>query len=214
MLLASFPGHRGANAAAEAGRVAMRARDLWGRMEDEPMSEAIGASGKGRAGAKAKPATDDYRKAWIVRAPEDDVWSARPWVHSAQRAEAGKAAHIRAPRSSHATFEPAADRDPIAILERQEADRLLHLLPIRHARMADSAFAYYRGTPAVMAFDLASTPRTDIIVQAGGDAHCGNFGLFASPERTLVFDTNDFDETFPAPWEWDVKRLAPSISVV
>ncbi len=79
--------------------------------------------------------------------------------------------------------------------------------------MAESAFAYYRGTPAVMAFDLAYTPRTDIIVQASGDAHLSNFGLFASPERTLVFDANDFDETLPGPWEWDVKRLAASIVI-
>jgi uncharacterized protein (DUF2252 family) len=98
----------------------------------------------------------------------------------------------------------------MAILEAQEADRLKDLLPLRHARMVESPFAYYRGTPAVMAFDLAGTPRTDIIVQASGDAHLANFGLFASPERSLVFDANDFDETLPAPWEWDVKRLATS----
>jgi uncharacterized protein (DUF2252 family) len=99
------------------------------------------------------------------------------------------------------------------MLEAQEADRLPDLVPLRHARMAESAFAYYRGTPAVMAFDLATTPRTDIVVQASGDAHCANFGLFASPERRLVFDANDFDETVPAPWEWDVKRLAASIVI-
>ena len=114
---------------------------------------------------------------------------------------------------SHAAFEPAAGRDPIAILERQEEDRLPDLVPLRHARMAESPFAYYRGTPAVQAFDLASTPRTDIIVQASGDAHLSNFGIFASPERRLVFDANDFDETLPGPWEWDVKRLAASIVI-
>ena len=86
-------------------------------------------------------------------------------------------------------------------------------MPLRHERMAESAFAYYRGTPAVMAFDLASTPRSDILVQASGDAHLSNFGLFASPERTLVFDANDFDETLPGPWEWDVKRLAASVVI-
>ena len=79
--------------------------------------------------------------------------------------------------------------------------------------MAESAFAYYRGTAAVMAFDLGTTPRTDILVQASGDAHLSNFGLFASPERTLVFDANDFDETLPGPWEWDVKRLAASVVI-
>ncbi len=86
-------------------------------------------------------------------------------------------------------------------------------MPLRHERMAESAFAYYRGTPAVMAFDLATTPRSDILVQASGDAHLSNFGLFASPERTLVFDANDFDETLPGPWEWDVKRLAASVVI-
>jgi len=156
---------------------------------------------------------DDYDAAWVVPPPEGDVWTARPWVHPSARAEAGKAARKRVPRVSHATFEPAADRDPIAILERQEADRLQNLLPLRHQRMAESAFAYYRGTPAVMALDLSTTPRTDMLVQASGDCHLSNFGLFASPERTLVFDANDFDETLPATWEWDVKRLAPSIVV-
>ena len=140
-------------------------------------------------------------------------WSARPWVPPAERAAAGKAARKRVPRASHAAFEPAPDRDPIAILAAQEEDRLQDLVPLRHERMAESAFAYYRGTPAVMALDLATTPRTDILVQASGDAHLSNFGLFASPERTLVFDANDFDETLPGPWEWDVKRLAASIVI-
>jgi uncharacterized protein (DUF2252 family) len=156
---------------------------------------------------------DDFDSAWKVPAPKGDVWTARPWVDPATRAEAGRAARKRVPRVSHATFQPAPGRDPIAILEKQEADRLQNLLPLRHQRMAESAFAYYRGTPAVMAFDLSTTPRTDMLVQASGDCHCSNFGLFASPERTLVFDGNDFDETLPATWEWDVKRLAPSIVI-
>jgi len=154
-----------------------------------------------------------YDAAWAVEAPAADAWTSRPWVHPTQRAEEGKVARKRVPRPSHAAFEPAAGRDPIAILGAQEADRLPDLVPVRHARMAESAFAYYRGTPAVMAFDLASTPRTDIIVQASGDAHLSNFGLFASPERTLIFDANDFDETLPGPWEWDVKRLAASVVI-
>ncbi len=110
-------------------------------------------------------------------------------------------------------MELAPGRDPIAIILAQETDRLQDLLPLRHGRMAASAFAFYRGAPAVMAFDLSTTPRSNIIVQASGDAHCSNFGLFASPERTLVFDANDFDETLPGPWEWDVKRLATSIVI-
>ena len=155
----------------------------------------------------------DYDAAWQIDAPAGDVWTPRPWVHPSARAAEGKDARKRVPRVSHAAFEPAAGRDPIGILAAQEADRLQNLLSLRHTRMAESAFAYYRGTPAVMAFDLSTTPRTDIIVQASGDAHLSNFGLFASPERTLVFDANDFDETLQAPWEWDVKRLAPSIVV-
>ena len=150
---------------------------------------------------------------WNVEPPSGPVWTARPWVHPTARAEAGKAARKRVPRVSHAAFEPRPDRDPIAILAAQETDRLPHLLPLRHERMGESEFPYYRGTPAVMAFDLANAPRTDILVQASGDAHISNFGLFASPERALVFDANDFDETLPGPWEWDVKRLAASVVI-
>jgi uncharacterized protein (DUF2252 family) len=154
-----------------------------------------------------------YGAAWAPEPPAGDVWTPRPWVHPSVREEQGRLARKRVSRASHATFEPRADRDPIAILEKQEADRLDFLIPLRHARMAESPFAYFRGTPAVMAFDLATTPRTDIFVQASGDAHLSNFGLFASPERRLVFDANDFDETLLAPWEWDVKRLAASIVI-
>lgn len=157
----------------------------------------------------------EYEAAWHDGiADQGPAWTARPWANPAARAERGRAARGRAPRTSHARFEPAPDRDPIAILAAQEADRLPALVPLRHERMAESAFAYYRGTPAVMAFDLAGTPRTGIVVQASGDAHLSNFGLFASPERTLVFDANDFDETLPGPWEWDVKRLAASVVIV
>jgi uncharacterized protein (DUF2252 family) len=155
----------------------------------------------------------EYAGAWPVEPPTGYTWTPRPWVHPSERQELGRVARKRVPRTSHAAFEPKAGRDPIAILEKQEEDRLPDLIPLRHARMADSPFSYYRGTPAVMAFDLATTPRTDIIVQASGDAHLSNFGIFASPERVLVFDANDFDETLPAPWEWDVKRLAASMVI-
>jgi uncharacterized protein (DUF2252 family) len=154
-----------------------------------------------------------YDAAWEADIPAGPAWTARPWVHATARGAEGKTARKRVPRVSHAVFEPAPGRDPLAILAAQETDRLPDLVPLRHERMAESAFAYYRGTPAVMAFDLASTPRTDIVVQASGDAHISNFGLFASPERALVFDTNDFDETLPGPWEWDVKRLAASVVI-
>jgi len=157
--------------------------------------------------------TDAPKRARRSTRKTPDVWMAHEWVDPATRASVGKAARKRVPRISHAGFEPAAGRDPIAILAKQEEERLQHLLPLRHSRMAESAFAYYRGTPAVMAFDLANTPRSDIFVQASGDAHLSNFGLYASPERRLVFDANDFDETMPGPWEWDVKRLATSFII-
>ena len=144
-------------------------------------------------GAKATT----YAEAWAPPPPGLEGWTPRPWVHRTARAEAGHAIRKRVPRTDHAAFVPAPDRDPIAILEAQEADRLPELIPLRHQRMAVSPFTYYRGAPAVMAFDLSGGPRTDIIVQASGDAHLSNFGLFASPERTLVFDANDFDETLP-----------------
>jgi uncharacterized protein (DUF2252 family) len=119
-----------------------------------------------------------------------------------------------APRSSHARWEPPPDRpDPIAILEEQARTRVPDLVPIRYGRMVASAFAYFRGAAAPMAWDLAHTPTSGIRVQACGDAHLLNFGMFAAPDRRLVFDVNDFDETLPAPFEWDVKRLAASLAV-
>jgi hypothetical protein len=132
----------------------------------------------------------------------------------AGRVARGKAARSPAPRSSHAHFAPGADRpDPIELLESQGATRLPELAPIRYGRMLASPFAFFRGAALIMAADLASTPVSKIRVQLCGDAHLSNFGLFASPERRLVFDLNDFDETLPGPWEWDVKRLAASMAV-
>ncbi|MFD3588553.1 DUF2252 domain-containing protein [Streptomyces sp. NPDC058683] len=132
----------------------------------------------------------------------------------AERAARGKAARKRAPRSAHAFWLPSVDRpDPVAVLERQGRDRVPELLPIRYGRMAASPFAFLRGAAAVMAADLAGRPHTGLTVQLCGDAHLLNFGLYASPERTLVFDLNNFDETFPGPFEWDVERLAVSVAV-
>jgi len=129
-------------------------------------------------------------------------------------AAAGKAARARAPRSAHGDWEPAPDRaDPVAILTAQESTRVPELVPLRHARMAASPFAFFRGAAAVMAADLAPTPDSGLRVQACGDAHLSNFGVFAAPDRRLVFDLNDFDETLPGPWEWDVKRLAASFEI-
>ncbi|HEY6422730.1 MAG TPA: DUF2252 domain-containing protein [Pseudonocardiaceae bacterium] len=131
-----------------------------------------------------------------------------------QRVARGKAARAEVPRSSHAEFAPGPGRpDPIELLESQAASRVPELLPIRYGRMAVSAFTFFRGAALVMASDLALTPRSGLLVQACGDAHLSNFGLFASPERQLVFDINDFDETLPGPWEWDVKRLAASLEI-
>src|SRR5688572_10636013 len=131
-----------------------------------------------------------------------------------ERVARGKAARSEVPRSSHAGFTPAAGRpDPVTLLETQAAVRVPELVPIRYGRMAVSPFTFFRGAALPMASDLAGTPRTGLVVQACGDAHLANFGAFASPERNLVFDINDFDETLPGPWEWDVKRLATSLEI-
>ena len=129
-------------------------------------------------------------------------------------ASRGKAARRAAPRASHAEFSRAPDRsDPVELLERQSASRVPELVPIRYGRMLVSPFTFYRGAAAIMAEDLASTPQSGLRVQCCGDAHLSNFGVFASPDRRLVFDLNDFDETLPGPWEWDVKRLAASMLI-
>ena len=132
----------------------------------------------------------------------------------AQRAERGKAARAAVPRDSHAVFDPPAGRpDPLALLEEQAKTRVPELVPVRWGRMMVSPFTYYRGAALPMAADLAGTPVSGLAVQACGDAHLSNFGIFGSAERRLVFDVNDFDETLPGPWEWDVKRLAASMEV-
>src|SRR5881394_1957990 len=131
-----------------------------------------------------------------------------------ERAAAGKAARDVAPRSSHGEWAPAADRpDPVELLEHQAGSRVGQLVPLRYGRMLASPFTFYRGAAALMAADLAPTPRSGFETQLCGDAHLSNFGMFASPERRLVFDLNDFDETLPGPFEWDVKRMAASFTV-
>jgi uncharacterized protein (DUF2252 family) len=131
-----------------------------------------------------------------------------------ERLASGKALRKEVPRSSHADWSPSKDRcDPVALLEAQNAGRLDWLVPVRRGRMMASPFAFYRGAARVMASDLATTPVTGLRVQTCGDAHLANFGLYASPERELVFDLNDFDETLEGPWEWDVKRLAVSFTI-
>lgn len=130
------------------------------------------------------------------------------------RLAAGKALRKKVPRAAHAQFKPGRKhRDVIAMLEESNRGRIAKLVPLRNGRMLHSPFAFLRGAASIMAFDLAPTPASGIRVQACGDAHLLNFGGFATPERRLVFDVNDFDETLPAPWEWDVKRLAASAAV-
>jgi uncharacterized protein (DUF2252 family) len=132
----------------------------------------------------------------------------------AERAAQGKSARDRAPRSCHGRFEAARERpDPVDVIERQSATRLPELVPVRYGRMLESPFRFYRGAAAIMAADLGPAPDTGLTVQLCGDAHLLNFRLLASPERHLVFDINDFDETHPGPFEWDVKRLAASFAI-
>ena len=131
----------------------------------------------------------------------------------ADRVARGKDARAVAPLESHAQFEPGTARDPVGLLLQQAQSRVPELVPVRHGRMLVSAFTFYRGAALPMAADLATTPTSGLWVQLCGDAHLSNFGAFASPERQLVFDVNDFDETLPGPFEWDVKRMAASFAV-
>ncbi len=137
-----------------------------------------------------------------------------PHLTVEERVARGKAARREVPRSSHAEFTPGTSRrDPVALLEQQAATRVAELVPIRYGRMLVSPFTFYRGAALLMAADLAGTPRSGIITQVCGDAHLMNFGVFASPERRMEFGINDFDETHPGPWEWDVKRLGASFAI-
>ena len=130
------------------------------------------------------------------------------------RSARGRAARNETPRSSHGRWEPSSNRpDPVALLEGQGQSRVAELVPLRYGRMLVSPFTFYRGAALIMADDLAATSRSGLKTQICGDAHLSNFGVFASPERQLMFDINDFDETLPGPWEWDVKRLAASFEI-
>ena len=140
-------------------------------------------------------------------APAED-----PYPAAATRRAEGKALRDAVPRADHSGWKPPEDRrDPVEVVLAANEGRMLDLVPIRHGRMLQSPFAFYRGTAAIMAADLAHTPSSGLRVQACGDAHLSNFGGFATPERELIFDVNDLDETLPAPWEWDVKRLTASV---
>jgi uncharacterized protein (DUF2252 family) len=152
-------------------------------------------------------ATAPVQPAPISRLPEI------PKVAISERFEQGRARRETTQRAAHAEWQPSPQRDMIALLEASNQGRTASLVPIRYGRMLASPFAFYRGAPAVMAYDLAGTPASDLRVQLCGDCHISNFGMFASPERKQVFDLNDFDETLPGPFEWDVKRTAASIVV-
>ena len=137
-----------------------------------------------------------------------------PHLTAEERVKLGKEARTRAPRSSQAEFSPAVNRpDPVGLLERQATTRVPELVPIRYGRMLVSPFTFFRGAALIMASDLATTLRSGLTAQVCGDAHLSNFGLFASPERKLMFDVNDFAATLPGPWEWDLKRLAASVVI-
>jgi uncharacterized protein (DUF2252 family) len=144
---------------------------------------------------------------------ENHTAEAVPHFTVSERAAHGRAARAECPRSSHAGFELVEGRDPVELLKAQAPSRVPELVPLRYGRMLVSPFTFYRGAAAIMAHDLAPTPRAGLRVQLCGDAHLSNFGGYASPERALVFDLNDFDETQPGPFEWDVKRLAASFEI-
>ena len=168
----------------------------------KPNVRLVGRTGR-KSSAEEKP-TETSR-----RSHAEDQYRTAP-----ERRAEGKALREEVPRQAHAGWKPPKDRrDPVELLLATEENRLPELLPIRYGRMASSPFAFFRGSGAQMAADLASTPCSGLRVQACGDAHLMNFGGFATPERNMIFDINDFDETLPGPWEWDLKRLAASVVV-
>jgi hypothetical protein len=160
--------------------------------------------------SRATPKTTATRKTTATPSESDDGFKR---LSPEERAAAGKAARAKAPLEAHADFQPKRSRDPVALLLSQAKTRVPDLVPIRHGRMLVSPFTFYRGAALIMAADLTGTPTPGLRTQLCGDAHLSNFGAYASPERRLVFDINDFDETLPGPFEWDVKRLAASFVV-
>ena len=163
------------------------------------------------SGASSSAAPSSAAPSSVVPA---SLETTRDWPTPERRSARGRDARVLAPRRAHGQWAPPPDRfDPVELLERQSRQRLPELVPLRYGRMLESPFRFYRGAAAIMAADLAATPVSGITVQLCGDAHLLNFRLLASPERHLVFDINDFDETLPGPWEWDVKRLAASLVI-
>jgi hypothetical protein len=176
---------------------------------------AVWAAKAARGAPAAKRAkTKPPDPALIPPAPLQPPFSDIPHFTAAEHFARGRAARAETPRRSQAGWEPFPGRpDPVGLLEQQAVSRQQDLVPIRYGRMMASPFAFYRGAALIMASDLATTSRTGLKTQLCGDAHLSNFGVYESPDRTLIFDMNDFDETLPGPWEWDVKRLAASFEV-
>jgi uncharacterized protein (DUF2252 family) len=165
--------------------------------------------------ASANPAGSTLTDMTAARTPPFASAWRREHLTVEERVARGRTARVAAPRSVHGRWVPAPDRpDPVALLEEQAATRVPQLVPIRYGRMLISPFTFYRGAALIMASDLAATPVSGVTVQVCGDAHLSNFGLFGTPERQMIFDINDFDETLPGPWEWDVKRLAASVEIM
>jgi uncharacterized protein (DUF2252 family) len=184
----------------------------------DPLAESPGDSelvseGRLEVDPAEEPITDPVEKPAAKGGQPAAKPKAVPHLTLAERAARGKAARAEVPRSVQAEIEFPKRRDPVALLEEQAVSRVPELVPIRYGRMLVSPFAFYRGGALIMASDLARTPNSGIRAQLCGDAHLSNFGVFGSPERRLVFDINDFDETAPGPWEWDVKRLAASFAI-
>jgi uncharacterized protein (DUF2252 family) len=179
-------------------------------METRQPRSATKSTGRARAAGKQTDRSRPARKT-TSRPSEGDGEFKR--LSPEERAAAGKAARTKVPLEAHADFQPKRTRDPVALLLSQAKTRVPDLVPIRHGRMLVSPFAFYRGAALIMAADLKGAPTPELRTQLCGDAHLSNFGAYASPERRLVFDINDFDETLPGPFDWDVKRLAASFVV-
>jgi uncharacterized protein (DUF2252 family) len=200
--------------AAAVVRQPLEDRDVSGDARGDPrITHWAGANSKPLDRTMPESTIADRFASMAITARETDRVAPRGATPD-ERAALGKSRRKDVPRASHRDWRPALDRpDPVDVLERQASERVPELVSLRYARMLTSPFAFYRGAAAIMAGDLASTPSSGLEVQACGDAHLANFGAYAAPDRTLVFDINDFDETHRGPWEWDVKRLAASFEV-
>src|SRR5215212_10518187 len=181
------------------------------------VTKKLSAAGTKKPAGKAKATAGKLKKAPAVTKP-NTAGRTKPAASTSNgreaRAAAGKSMRRQVPLEAHAQVDGSgSNSDPVKLLEQQSTDRVPELIPIRYGRMLVSPFTFYRGAALIMATDLAQGPRTQLTTQICGDAHLSNFGVFASPERQLVFDLNDFDETHPGPFEWDVKRLAASLEI-